>query len=123
MQHILQLRQVIWRWEISRLRFASLEMTEGEVSAVRYRLTAISFLLTLTGWKLRAVGCWLLAFGYRRAFGNPPSPLRGPLPPDKQWGAREYIGARHPPLDRGGQGRSADFRLPSPESPFPTVRK
>lgn len=83
----------------------------GEVSSVRYLLTAIGFLLTLTEWKLRAVGCRLLApgpdsrlpavgyrllaFGYRRAFGNPPSPLRGPLPPDKQWGAREYIGARH----------------------------
>ncbi len=54
-----------------------------------------------------------MAAGFRRAFGNPPSPLRGPLPPDKQWGAREYIGARHPPLDRGGQGRSADFWLPA----------
>ena len=39
------------------------------------------------GWRLLANGCWLLAigfqllaFGYRRAFGNPPSPLRGPLP-------------------------------------------
>ena len=72
-----------WRWEISRLRFASLKMTEGEVSAVRYLLSV---------------------FCLRRAFGNPPSPLRGPLPPDKQWGAREYIGARHPPLSRGGQG-------------------
>ena len=34
----------------------------------------------------------------QHAFGNPPSPLRGPLPHDKQGGAREYIGARHPPL-------------------------
>ena len=32
----------------------------GEVSAVRYLLSAIGFLLTLTEWKLRAVGCWLL---------------------------------------------------------------
>ena len=24
-----------------------------------------------------------------------------PLPPDKQWGAREYIGARPPPLHSG----------------------
>ena len=71
-----------WRWEISRLRFARND-GEGEVSAVRYRLTAV---------------------GYRRAFGNPPSPLRGPLPPDKQWGAREYIGARYiAPLGGAGQ--------------------
>lgn len=72
---------------------------------------AIGFLLMLTEWKLRAVDCRLLApgpdsrlpavgyrllaIGFRRAFGNPPSPLRGPLPPDKQWGAREYIGARY----------------------------
>ena len=67
--------------------------------------------LSAVGFRLSASGCRLLAIGFRRAFGNPPSPLRGPLPPDKQWGAREYIGARHPPLDRGGQGRSADFRL------------
>ena len=70
--------------------------------------------LLAVGSRLSASGCWLTAIGFRRAFGNPPSPLRGPLPPDKQWGAREYIGARHPPLDRGGQGRSADFRLPAP---------
>ena len=69
--------------------------------------------LSAVGFQLSASGCRLLAIGFRRAFGNPPSPLRGPLPPDKQWGAREYIGARHPPLDRGGQGRSADFRLPA----------
>ena len=69
--------------------------------------------LLALGFRLSASGCWLTAIGCRRAFGNPPSPLRGPLPPDKQWGAREYIGARHPPLDRGGQGRSADFRLPA----------
>ena len=37
----------------------------------------------------------------QHAFGNPPSPLRGPLPHDKQGGAREYIGARHPPLKQG----------------------
>ena len=29
-----------------------------------------------------------------------------PLPPDKQGGAREYIGARHPPLKRVGKWRS-----------------
>ena len=69
--------------------------------------------LTAVGYRLSAIGYRLPAGGFRRAFGNPPSPLRGPLPPDKQWGAREYIGARHPPLDRGGQGRSADFRLPA----------
>ena len=32
---------------------------------------------------------------------NPPSPLRGPLPPRKRWGARKYIAARHPPPQRG----------------------
>ena len=90
----------------------------GEVSAVRYLLSAIGFLLTLTEWKLRAVGCRLLAFGYRRAFGNPPSPLRGPLPPDKQWGAREYIGARHPVSF--GVGRSNGVRaLANAKRAFP----
>ena len=64
------------------------------------------------------IRCPLSAIGYRLPAAGvpsaiPPSPLRGPLPPDKQWGAREYIGARHLPLDRGGQGRSADFRLPA----------
>ena len=68
------------------LRFARND-GEGEVSAVRYRLSA---------------------FRLRRAFGNPPSPLRGPLPPDKQWGAREYIGARHPVSF--GVGRSNGVR-------------
>lgn len=68
------------------------------LSADGYRLTAASCRLLAPGpdSRLPAVGYRLLAFGYRRAFGNPPSPLRGPLPPDKQWGAREYIGARHP---------------------------
>ncbi len=71
---------------------------------IRCRLSAVGCRLSVPGFRLSAVGS-------RRAFGNPPSPLRGPLPPDKQWGAREYIGARHLPLDKGGQGRSADFRL------------
>ena len=76
---------------------------------------------------LSAVGYRLSASGCRRAFGNPPLATAWPspapvgsvlldsqssidsanpvsLPPDKQWGAREYIGARHPPLSRGGQG-------------------
>lgn len=36
----------------------------------------------------------------------PPSPLRGPLPPRKRWGARGYIAARHPPPQDGcGQER------------------
>lgn len=90
------------------------------LSAIGYRLPASGFRLLAfespvpaPGFRLPVPGSRLLAFGYRRAFGNPPSPLRGPLPPDKQWGAREYIGARHPPLDRGGQGRSADFWLPA----------
>ena len=77
---------------------ASLEMTgRGKVSVVRCRLTAA---------------------GFRRAFGNPPSPLRGPLPPDKQWGAREYIGARHPVSF--GVGRSNGVRaLANAKCAFP----
>lgn len=71
------------------------------LSAIRYRLSAIGWRLSAPGFRLLAPGSWLPALGSRRAFGNPPSPLRGPLPPDKQWGAREYIGARHLPLDRG----------------------
>ena len=67
--------------------------------------------LTSSGAQESSAGFRLPAFGVPSAI--PPSPLRGPLPPDKQWGAREFIGARHPPLDRGGQGRSADFRLPA----------
>ena len=47
------------------------------------------------------MGCLFHSCRRQRAFGNPPSPLRGPLPPDKQWGAREYINACH--LRRGGQ--------------------
>ena len=55
---------------------------------------------------LAAVGCRLSASGVPSAI--PPSPLRGPLPPDKQWGAREYIGARHPVSF--GVGRSNGVR-------------
>jgi len=53
------------------------------LSAIRYRLSA-------DGFRLSASGCWLSASGVPSAI--PPSPLRGPLPPDKQWGAREYTG-------------------------------
>jgi len=63
------------------------------LSAIRYRLAAFGSWLPVAGSRL-------LASGVPSAI--PPSPLRGPLPPDKQWGAREYIGARHLPLDRGG---------------------
>lgn len=72
-------------------------MINNPLSAIGYRLTASGCRLLAPGpdSRLPAVGYRLLAFGYRRAFGNPPSPLRGPLPPDKQWGAREYIGARY----------------------------
>lgn len=90
-----------WRWEISRLRFASLEMTgREEISAVRYRFSASGFRLSVC----------------LRQF--PPSPLRGPLPPDKQWGAREYIGARHPVSF--GVGRSNGVRaLANAKCAFP----
>jgi len=73
------------------------------LSAIGCRLAAIGSRLPAFSYRLSAFGFWLPAIGYWRAFGNPPSPLRGPLPPDKQWGAREYIGARHPPLDRGAR--------------------
>ena len=47
----------VWRWEISRLRFASLEMTgREEVSAVRYSLSAIGFRLLAAGYRLSASG-------------------------------------------------------------------
>ena len=88
------------------------------LSAVGSQLPAFGSRLSASGFWLSAPGCRLPAVGYRLTASGvpssiPPSPLRGPLPPDKQWGAREYIGARHLPLDRGGQGRSADFRLPA----------
>ena len=88
------------------------------LSAIRYRLSADGFRLSASGYRLSASGCWLLAAGCRRAFGNPPSPLRGPLPPDKQWGAREYIGARHPVSF--GVGRSNGVRaLANAKRAFP----
>lgn len=70
-------------------------------------------LLSAIGYRLSAAGCWLSAFSFwLSAIGVPsaipPSPLRGPLPPDKQWGAREYIGARHPVSF--GVGRSNGVR-------------
>lgn len=81
---------------------ASFEMTEGRG----------------LGGPLTANGCWLLAIGFQLSASgfrlsvclrqSPPSPLRGPLPPDKQWGAREYIGARHPVSF--GVGRSNGVR-------------
>lgn len=80
------------------------------LSAIRYRLSA-------DGFRLSAIGFRLLAAGFRRAFGNPPSPLRGPLPPDKQWGAREYIGARHPVSF--GVGRSNGVRTLAKKRAFP----
>ena len=63
------------------------------LSAIRYRLSADGFRLSAIGFRLSAIGFQLLASGVPSAI--PPSPLRGPLPPDKQWGAREYIGARY----------------------------
>ena len=88
------------------LRFAR---NDGEGGDLGGPLSAIGFRLLAAGYRLSASG-FRLSVCLRQ---SPPSPLRGPLPPDKQWGAREYIGARHPPLDRGGQGRSADFWLPA----------
>ena len=73
------------------LRFARND-GEGEVSAVRYRLTANGF--------------WLSAIGVPSAI--PPRHCVALSPPDKQWGAREYIGARHPVSF--GVGRSNGVR-------------
>ena len=42
------------------------------------------------------------------AFGNPPSPLRGPLPPRKRWGARKMPPSgslRSPPTPKTGVGK------------------
>ena len=112
-------------------------------------LSAAGSRLPAFGCRLTAIGCRLLAFGSRLSASGfripspgyrlsasgvpsaiPPRHCVALSPPDKQWGAREYIGARHSPLDRSGQGRSADFRLPAdgsrfpnPDSPFPAVRK
>ena len=48
------------------------------------------------GWRSRrsAIGYRLLAGGVPSAI--PPRHCVALSPPDKQWGAREYIGARHP---------------------------
>ena len=54
------------------LRFARND--GGEVSAVRYLLSA-------SGCWLLAIGFQLLAFGYRCAFGNPPLATAWPSPP------------------------------------------
>ena len=61
---------------------------------------------------LTADDCWLPA-----CLRQSPSPLRGPLPPDKQWGAREYIGARHPVSF--GVGRSNGVRALAKKRAFP----
>lgn len=85
-------------------------MINNPLSASGCRLSADGFRLSAIGFRLLAVGC-------RRAFGNPPSPLRGPLPPDKRWGAREYIGARHPVSF--GVGRSNGVRALAKKRTFP----
>lgn len=95
------------------LRFAR---NDGEGGGLGSPLSAI-------GYRLPAAGCWLSAFSFwLSAIGVPsaipPSPLRGPLPPDKQWGAREYIGARHPVSF--GVGRSNGVRaLANAKCAFP----
>ena len=65
------------------LRFARND-GEGEVSAVRYRLSA-------SGCWLLAIGFQLLAFGYRCAFGNPPPRHCVALSPLTSSGAQESI--------------------------------
>lgn len=72
----------------------------------RSRLSAI-------GYRLPAAGCWLSAFSFwLSAIGVPsaipPRHCVALSPPDKQWGAREYIGARHPVSF--GVGRSNGVR-------------
>lgn len=86
-----------WRWEISRLRFASLEMTGG-----RSRRSAICYRLSASGVPSAI----------------PPRHCVALSPPDKQWGAREYIGARHPVSF--GVGRSNGVRaLANSKRAFP----
>ena len=70
------------------LRFAR---NDGEGGGLGGPLSAIGFRLLAAGYRLSASG-FRLSVCLRQ---SPPSPLRGPLPPDKQWGAREYIGARY----------------------------
>ncbi len=72
------------------LRFAR---NDGEGGGLGGPLSAFGFRLPAAGCWLSAFSFWLSAIGVPSAI--PPSPLRGPLPPDKQWGAREYIGARY----------------------------
>lgn len=59
---------------------------------------------------MEAKGCRLPASGFRLSACLRQSPLATawPSPPDKQWGAREYIGARHPVSF--GVGRSNGVR-------------
>ena len=69
------------------------------------------------------LGCRLSAIGYRLTASGVPSaiPPRHCValsPPDKQWGAREYIGARHPVSF--GVGRSNGVRaLANAKCAFP----
>ena len=79
------------------------------------------------GWRLLANGCWLSAFSFwLSAIGVPsaipPSPLRGPLPPDKQWGAREYIGARHP-VSFGGMSNGVRTLAKKRTFPFEVAKE
>jgi hypothetical protein len=48
------------------------------------------------------------------AFGNPPSPLRGPLPPRKRWGARKMPPSgslRSSPTPKTGVGKGRSGRV------------
>ena len=86
----------------------------GVPSAIPPRHCVALSPLTSSGAQGRSADFRLPAVGFRLPAclrQSPPRHCVALSPPDKQWGAREYIGARHPPLDRGGQGRSADFRL------------
>ena len=104
------------------LRFAR---NDGEGGGLGGLLSAIGFRLLAAGYRLSASGFRLsaclrqspLATAWPPRHCVAPSPLRGPLPPDKQWGAREYIGARHPVSF--GVGRSNGVRTLAKKRAFP----
>ena len=62
--------------------------------------------------KMKGAYIYIIAAAGSVPLAIPPSPLRGPLPPRKRWGARKYIGARHPPLRTGGDHASLKLACP-----------
>ena len=61
----------------------------------------------------------------QRAFGNPPAPLRGPLPPRKRWGRKQVYRRSLPPLwKRSGRvGAAAEELFSQTTAKKPGVSK